>query len=130
MTTNQIFNTYPGFKFWAERRRPIVLYFILYYSLFIIIALIFRDIHIFILFFISWLGIISFQFFTRYEKGLAKYLNLHNENLRLKIFDDKKLHIIKNSPVFKDDICLVYRFENKNIKSINYLSSKIQEAFK
>jgi len=40
-----------------------------------------------------------------------------------------ELRRVANAPVFKDEIALIYRVENKNIETIKYMSAKIQEAF-
>ncbi len=41
----------------------------------------------------------------------------------------KGLHKIPNTPVFHDEVCLLYRVENKNVKSIQAIAEKITEYF-
>ena len=115
ISDEQIFKKYPGFSFWAKKKRPIYLYFLLYYIFFAVLSFIFQNISILLLFFISWIGIILFQVFTRYDKGLAKYLNIHNENLRLFLFDDKIFNE-NSTPLFSTFTMLkLFKLKKKDI---------------
>ena len=42
----------------------------------------------------------------------------------------KKLKRIKNAPIFTDDHCLIYRVENKSVRSIQVLNASIKAYFK
>ena len=47
-----------------------------------------------------------------------------------KIFGENKTVKIKGSPKFMDEICLLYRMENKDLQSIKQISKLIREKIK
>lgn len=85
----QIYKKYPDFKFWSIKKRPIIIYFIVYYAINITIIYLFKNVNAPFLFFLFWAGIIIFGALTNFSKGLSTYLHKYNEDFRRYLFYDK-----------------------------------------
>jgi DNA-binding transcriptional LysR family regulator len=45
-----------------------------------------------------------------------------------KVYQSKKLHRLEGAPVYHDEICLVYRHENRNMKAVQVVMQAIKNA--